>query len=43
MKLFRIAGWLVAYAVFTLLMLGLALLWQRRRKGPLVPIELRAT
>lgn len=37
-----LAGWLVAYAVFTLLMLGAAMLWQRRRKGPLIPAELRA-
>lgn len=27
-----ILGWLVAYAVFTLLMLGAAMLWQRRTK-----------
>jgi uncharacterized membrane protein len=31
------AGWLVAYSVFTSLILGVAMLWQRRRKGPLVP------
>jgi uncharacterized membrane protein len=37
-----IAGWHVAYAVFTSLMLGIALLWQRRRKGPLVPEFLKA-
>jgi len=37
-----IAGVLVAYAVFTLLMLGLAMLWQRRAKGPLIPESLRA-
>lgn len=37
-----IFGWLVAYAVFTLVMLGAAMLWQRRAKGPLVPKFLRA-
>jgi uncharacterized membrane protein len=35
-------GVLVAYAVFTLLMLGAAMLWQRRTKGPLVPEYLKA-
>lgn len=38
-----IAGWLVAYAAFTLLMLGVAILWQRRAKGPVVPDFLRVT
>ena len=37
-----LAGWLVAYAAFTLLMLGLAMLWLRRTHGPLVPEFLRA-
>ena len=37
-----IAGALVAYAVFTMFMLGAAMLWQRRAKGPLVPEFLRA-
>jgi uncharacterized membrane protein YeiB len=36
-------GVLVAYAVFTLVMLGAAMLWQRRRQGPLIPAELRAS
>lgn len=36
-----IAGWLVAYAVFTFLMLGAAILWQRRSKTSLVPEFLR--
>jgi len=36
-----IAGWFVAYAAFTLVMLGAALLWQRRSKHPLVPDFLR--
>ena len=36
-----IAGALAAYAVFTILMLGVAMLWQRRRKGPLVAQFLR--
>lgn len=35
-------GVLVAYAVFTLVMLGAAILWQRRAKGPLIPESLRA-
>lgn len=39
---FSIRGALVAYAVFTLIMLGLALLWQRRTKGPLIPARLRS-
>jgi uncharacterized membrane protein len=38
-----IAGWLIAYAVFTLIMLGAAILWQHRAKGPLIPAELRAS
>lgn len=38
-----ITGWLAAYAVFTVLMLGAALLWQRRSKQPLVPDFLRVT
>jgi uncharacterized membrane protein len=37
-----LAGWVVAYAVFTLIMLGAAILWQRRAKTPLVPDFLRA-
>jgi uncharacterized membrane protein len=37
-----IAGVLVAYLLFTLLMLGAAMLWQRRAKGPLIPEFLRA-
>ena len=31
----------VAYGLFTLLMLALAILWQRREKGPLLPAALR--
>jgi len=37
-----IARWLVAYAGFTFLMLGAAILWKRRAKQPLVPSFLRA-
>jgi len=35
--------WLVAYLCFTSLMLGVAMLWQRRQKSPLVPEFLRVT
>jgi len=38
---FSIREALIAYALFTLLMLGLAMLWQRREKGPLIPAALR--
>jgi uncharacterized membrane protein len=38
---FSIAGALVAYAVFTVMMLGLAVMWQRRERGPLIPASLR--
>ena len=36
-----ITGALVAYALFTGVMLWLAILWQRRQKGPLIPAALR--
>ena len=38
---FSISGALIAYLLFTTVMLGLAMAWQRRHKGPLVPMELR--
>jgi uncharacterized membrane protein len=36
-----IAQWAIAYAAFTTLMLGAAIVWQRRDRGPLVPESLR--
>jgi uncharacterized membrane protein len=38
-----VAGALIAYGVFTLFMLGLAMLWNRRERGPLIPQHLRIT
>jgi hypothetical protein len=38
-----IAQWVLAYAVFTALMLGAAIAWQRRAKQPLVPEYLRVS
>lgn len=38
-----IRGALIAYAIFTLIMLGLAVLWSHRRKGPLIPAHLRVS
>ena len=40
---FSIRQALEAYALFTLLMLGLAILWQKRKGGPLLPAALRVT
>lgn len=37
-----ITGWLIAYALFTFAMLGVASLWRQRKGGPLVPGVLRA-
>lgn len=37
-----IAGALIAYAIFTGIMLWLAVLWSHRAKGALIPAELRA-
>jgi uncharacterized membrane protein len=41
--MFSIKGALIAYAVFTLLMLGLSMLWAKRAKGPLIPPYLRVS
>lgn len=38
-----INGALAAYAIFTVIMLGLAIRWSRRRKGPLIPVQLRVS
>jgi len=38
-----IAGALPAYALFTGLMLGLAVLWAKREKTPLLPLHLRVS
>jgi len=36
-----INGALIAYALFTLFMLGLAIKWNQRAKGPLIPVYLK--
>ena len=38
-----IAGALMAYAIFTGIMLWLAVRWSRRATGPLIPVQLRAS